>query len=177
MARVQADRADAVLALATTFRLHGYEGASLTAITAQTGLGKGSLYHFFPGGKEDMARAVLDEVGDWFRREVYGPLRADGPADQRLAAMFTAVETYFASRHLVCLFAAFALGQERDRFAEVITAYFSEWLDALEAATGDRELAADTVATLQGALILARALNDPAVFHATAARAHERLRS
>jgi hypothetical protein len=29
-------------------------------------LGKGSLYHFFPGGKEDMAKAVLDEVAVWF---------------------------------------------------------------------------------------------------------------
>lgn len=47
-----------------------------------------------------MARAVLDEVDDWFRREVYQPLRAADPPAERLAAMFTAVETYFASRHL-----------------------------------------------------------------------------
>jgi AcrR family transcriptional regulator len=163
VARVQAERAEVVLALATAFRVHGYEGASLAAITSRTGLGKGSLYHFFPGGKEDMARAVLDEVDDWFRREVYEPLRAEGPRSERLAAMFAAVENYFASRHLVCLFAAFALGQERDRFAERIRAYFAEWVAALSTVLPEDD-ATDTVATIQGALVLARAMDDPALF-------------
>ena len=70
MARTIAERPDAVLALANTFRLHGFEGASLSVISAETGLGKGSLYNFFPGGKEEMARAVLDEVNTWFRTRV-----------------------------------------------------------------------------------------------------------
>ena len=173
MTPVPAGRSEAVLALASAFRRHGYEGASLAAISARTGLGKGSLYHFFPGGKEEMARAVLDEVDAWFQREVYRPLRAEGPAPQRLAAMFTAVESYFASRHLVCLFAAFALGQERERFAERIGAYFAEWIAAL-ATVLPREEASDTVATIQGALVLARALDDPVLFQDTLTRLQER---
>ena len=32
-------------------------------IQQETGVGRGSLYHFFPEGKTDMARAVLDQVG------------------------------------------------------------------------------------------------------------------
>ena len=63
MPRVISERADALPALAEVFREHGFEGASLSLISERTGLGKGSLYHFFPGGKEEMAAAVLDDIG------------------------------------------------------------------------------------------------------------------
>ncbi len=56
------DRSDAVPLLAELFREHGFAGASLSEITRRTGLGKGSLYHIFPDGKEEMARAVLEDV-------------------------------------------------------------------------------------------------------------------
>ena len=48
--------------VAEVFRAHGYEGATLSVITEATGLGKGSLYHFFPGGKEELAAAVLADL-------------------------------------------------------------------------------------------------------------------
>jgi AcrR family transcriptional regulator len=56
------ERADVVPLLAEIFRELGFEGATLSRITERTGIGKGSLYHFFPGGKEEMAAAVLAEV-------------------------------------------------------------------------------------------------------------------
>ena len=56
------ERRDVLRALGEVFRAHGYEGASLTLITEATGLGKGSLYHLFPGGKEQMAAEVLAEI-------------------------------------------------------------------------------------------------------------------
>ncbi|TGQ06111.1 helix-turn-helix domain-containing protein, partial [Mesorhizobium sp. M00.F.Ca.ET.217.01.1.1] len=57
MRRIAPERADLPSIIGEVFREHGYEGASLALIGAATGLGKGSLYHFFPGGKEEMARA------------------------------------------------------------------------------------------------------------------------
>jgi len=181
MARLMTGRADAVLALAGVFRTYGYEGASLSAISEQTGLGKGSLYNFFPGGKEEMATAVLDQVGAWFQDEVYEPLRSPGqPAEVRIAAMLTTVEKYFTSRQLVCLFGAFALGRERERFAERIRAYFTGWISALQETfpsgmVDAGELATDLVASIQGALILARALDDPEVLRGTLIRAQTRV--
>ncbi len=41
--------------LAAAFRRDGYDGASIARLSAATGLGKASLYHYFPGGKQDMA--------------------------------------------------------------------------------------------------------------------------
>ena len=52
------DRSAAIPALAEAFREHGFEGASLAQLCEATGLGKGSLYHFFPGGKDEMAEVV-----------------------------------------------------------------------------------------------------------------------
>ena len=52
-------REEAVARLGDVFREHGFEGTSLSVITAATGLGKGSLYNYFPGGKDEMAAAAL----------------------------------------------------------------------------------------------------------------------
>lgn len=64
------ERADVIPLIAEVFREFGFEGTSLSRITEKTALGKGSLYHFFPGGKEEMAGAVLAHVDAWFEREV-----------------------------------------------------------------------------------------------------------
>ncbi len=41
--------------LGLLFRANGYDGSSLGDIAAATGLQKSSLYHRFPGGKQQMA--------------------------------------------------------------------------------------------------------------------------
>ena len=167
------ERAAAVPALAEAFREHGFAGASVTALCAATGLGKGSLYNFFPGGKEEMAGAVLADVDAWFTASVFAPLRAAQAGDpEAVRAMFDAVTAYFRSGRRVCLPGAFALGRERDLFAAAIAGYFERWIAALAGALraaghgeqAARAAAAETVAAIQGAIVLSRALDDPEVF-------------
>ncbi|WP_376781775.1 TetR/AcrR family transcriptional regulator [Rhizobium rhizoryzae] len=62
-------------------------GASLAVISNATGLGKGSLYHLFPNGKEEMVRVVLAEIEQWFQEAVYSPLRDGTDANTAIAAM------------------------------------------------------------------------------------------
>ena len=58
---------DALLdGLLGVFRRYGYEGASLTRISAATGLKRSSLYYRFPGGKPEMVGAVLARANAWF---------------------------------------------------------------------------------------------------------------
>ena len=174
------DRNSAVALLAEVFRTYGFEGASLARISEGTGLGKGSIYNFFPGGKEEMAEAVLGEIDGWFRTQVFQPLRQATDVQQGVADMFTAVGSYFLSGRKVCLVGVFALGQERDRFAGQVQSYFAEWVQALAAALqrGGRDaasaqaLAEEVVGGIQGALVLARAADEPELFM----RALERLR-
>jgi AcrR family transcriptional regulator len=179
---VVAERADVLPALAEVFREHGFEGASLALIGERTGLGKGSLYHFFPGGKEEMAAAVLAEIDGWFEQHIFQPLREEDPR-RAVPEMIRAVDGYFRSGRRVCLVGALALGDVRDRFGAAIRGYFAAWTDALaqalERAGRDeavaRDRAEDAVAAIQGALVLARALDDPAAFRRSLARIEARL--
>lgn len=184
MARTIAERSDVVPRLAEVFRTYGFEGASLARITQGTGLGKGSIYHFFPGGKEEMADAVLTEIDTWFREQVFLPLAACDDVAAGLDRMFGAVANYFLSGRKVCLVGLFALGQERDRHAQQVKGYFAEWIAALAAALqrGGRAaadaaaLAEEVVGGIQGALVLARAHDQPELFMRALARLRERVR-
>jgi len=176
-------RAALIPVLAEVFRNFGYEGASLARLGEATGLGKGSLYHLFPDGKDEMCTAVLADIDDWFQREVFQPLR-DGPDPQAgIAHMFAQVEAYFLSGRKVCLVGVFALVNVRDRFAISVHSYFADWTRALQAAlersghapADAAMLAEEVVAAMQGGLVLARALDDPAVFVRTLRRWQQRL--
>ena len=178
MARMIRERSDVLPMLAEVFREHGFEGASLALITAATGLGKGSLYHFFPGGKEEMAAAVLEEIDGWFEREIYAPLRHQSDPVIAIVITLGAVEDYFRSGRRVCLVGAFALGETRDRFKEGLRSYFTRWIEALVMALtrsgrSDRDarlLAEDAVLSIQGAIVLSRALDDTGPFTRTITR-------
>jgi TetR/AcrR family transcriptional regulator, lmrAB and yxaGH operons repressor len=177
-------RAEAIPLLAEVFREHGYEGASLARITAATGLGKGSLYHFFPGGKEEMAVAVLSEIDAWFETHVFAPLRSPDDPRAAIADMFASASAYFRSGRRVCLVGAIALADTRDMFAAAVRDYFQRWIRALSDAlqlTGTPRPVADAAAEevvsgIQGAIVLARALNDSRAFDRAVARLKERLR-
>ena len=182
MVRRIAERGDVIPALAETFREHGFAGASLSEITKRTGLGKGSLYHFFPNGKEEMAQAVLDDVAGWFEANVFMPLRENEDPAAGIDHMFKAVIRFFHSGRRVCLVGTFALDDTRDRFASEIQSYFAAWTRALAAALkrggfgsrAARETAEDVVAGIQGALVLARAHDDSAPFTRAMKRLHQR---
>jgi len=183
VARVIAERDDVIPMLAEVFRTYGFEGASLARISEGTKLGKGSIYHFFPGGKEEMAEAVLAQVDAWFKHHVFEPLNEAADAMEGIRAMFDDVGRYFLSGRRVCLVGVFALGSERDRFSNRVRDYFAAWIDALAAAlvrTGRtpqeaQALAREVVGGIQGALVLARALNQTEIFTETLSSLQGRL--
>jgi TetR/AcrR family transcriptional repressor of lmrAB and yxaGH operons len=165
------EKIDVIPLVAEALRDLGYEGASFSRITERTALGKGSLYHFFPGGKEEMAAEVLAHVDAWFATNVFRPLEEDEP-QAAIAHMLTAVDDYFRSGQRICLVGSFALDATRDRFVDAIQRYFVRWITALCGAlnrTGKdpdtaKHLAEDAVLAIQGALVLTRATMDNALF-------------
>ena len=177
MARLINEKSDVLPLVAEIFRELGYEGASFGQITKRTRISKGSLYHFFPGGKEQMATEVLAEIDGWFTKNIYEKLETGEPASAILN-MWTEVERYFHSGRRVCLVGAFALDATRDRFAAAIHDYFARWISAfasclvhagVESALASAQ-AEEAVLGIQGALVLARALNDEMVFTRTIQR-------
>jgi len=183
MARQIAARDEVVPLLGEIFREHGYAGTSLSEITNQTGLGKSSLYHFFPGGKSEMAEAVLSEIDAWFTKNVFLMLREDNDPLQGIDAMFDEVDRYFNSGRRICLVGAFALDNTRDLFFQEVSNYFAEWIKALTlalkryslSASEAKMLAEEVVVGIQGALVLARSQNNARYFTRTIERLRERV--
>lgn len=183
--KAEKQRAALIPVLAEIFRAYGYEGASLSRISEGTGLGKGSLYKLFPGGKDEMVNAVLADIDDWFQRRVFRPLLDMADARAGVDQMFVEVEGYFLSGHKVCLLGVLALVNVRDRFAEQVKDYFVDWAQALQAAlqrcgignSAATDLSETILAGIQGALVLARALDDASIFGRCLARLQQQLPS
>ena len=183
MVKQIAERADLLPKLAEIFRRHGYAGASLAAIGAATGLGKGSLYYFFPGGKSQMAEAVLADTNAWFERAILGPLRHPGPPADAIREMCRAIEAHHKGGKRVCAFALFAADETQPMFAPALRRHFQLWTEALarvlvlkgRGAAAARTEAFDAIATIQGAIVLARAAEDGRVFAGAVARLEARL--
>lgn len=182
MVRTVFEKPDAIALVAEVFRELGYEGASMSEITARTKLSKGSLYHFFPGGKEEMAAEIMTNIDAWFVKEMFAPLEESEPR-AAIARMWETADSYFRSGRRVCLIGAFALDETRDRFSAAIRGYFHRWIEALAGAlvkaglsgSEAKALAEEAVIGIQGALMLARALGDETVFARTLERLKRRL--
>jgi AcrR family transcriptional regulator len=58
------------------FRQYGYDGATLSKISIAAGLGKASLYHHFPGGKDEMVEAMLDYLECWLEQNILQTLNS-----------------------------------------------------------------------------------------------------
>ncbi|MEM7411566.1 MAG: TetR/AcrR family transcriptional regulator [Myxococcota bacterium] len=72
MPRVDTHQKRAMLEAAVRlFRRHGYERTSMLDVVRESGGPRGSLYHYFPGGKVDLARQAIElanaAVRDWIQ--------------------------------------------------------------------------------------------------------------
>ena len=165
-------RQEVVERLMQVVRRRGYDGASLAELSKATGLGKSSLYHYFPDGKDDMVRAVLDHLEQQLRTMVFVPLRGPEPARRRLDDMVKTLDSYYRGGSEACVLGNLVLGTSRTRFRAKLRAIFDEWIDALATALVDggisrsvaRSRAEDAVMQVEGALILAGGMSDTALF-------------
>jgi len=165
-------RDEVVARIQNVFRDYGFDGASLAEISSATGLGKSSLYHYFPGGKEDMAIAVLERIAGWMNERVLGPLRAGGSPQSRLRAMTKTLDEFYVGGRNACVLGNLVVGGSREKFQAYLGEAFREWIGALRALAVEagvrgadaQHRAEDAVVRIEGALILAGGLDDPAPF-------------
>lgn len=176
--RALTDRQSAVPALAEAFREHGFEGASLAVLSKATGLGKGSLYNFFPGGKEEMMAAVLANIDAWFVDAIFQPLEDGLDPQAAIIAMFDDVTAYFRSGRRVCIVGCLGLNTAGQAFSGQLAQYFARWIRALAQCLEKGgvpqglalALAEEAVSGIQGAIVLARSLDEAASFQRIVAR-------
>jgi AcrR family transcriptional regulator len=165
----QGTRERIVTSSAELFRRQGYTGTGMKQIVAEARAPFGSVYHFFPGGKEQLGAEVVRWSG-----EMYGlllPAIFDPAPD-----VVTAVRTFFtlAGEDLrasgwadACPIATVALevSSSSEEMREACADVFDGWITAGTARFRDagateeqaRELAIGMIAALEGAFVLARA--------------------
>ncbi len=166
-----------VVMLMEMFRRHGFEGVSMADVAKATGIGKSSLYHHFPGGKDEMAAAVMATVAAWVGDNIVAPLAAPGPRAARVEAMLENLVALYDGGEKPCLIASMLVGAEAGPVLPAIRAAIMAWLDALQRALEEtgappeaaRPAARDAVARIQGALVLCRAIGEREPFAAALA--------
>ncbi|MEN8145380.1 MAG: TetR/AcrR family transcriptional regulator [Gemmatimonadota bacterium] len=161
--------------LSEVFRTHGYDGASLSKISEATGLRRASLYHRFPGGKTEMAEAVLKWAGEWLATNALAPLAGSGPPEDRLRQMAEKLDEFYEGGRRSCLLDALSFGLEEGGIRDHQKAGMEAWIEAIATMLREsgipprtaRERAEDAVIRIQGGLVMSRAKGDPLPFQRT----------
>src|SRR5690606_9419675 len=170
MQRMASTRERIVTAGAELFRRQGYTGTGVKQIITRAEAPFGSLYHFFPGGKQQLGAEVIREAGLPYAAlfDIYIAAAddlVDGIESAFAGAAETLVETDYAD---ACPIATIALEVAssnenlRPATAEVFEAWLAKGTEVYTAfglsAEDARRLAIATVTSLEGAFVLSRSL-------------------
>jgi TetR/AcrR family transcriptional regulator, transcriptional repressor for nem operon len=160
-----------VSAAARAIRRSGYDGTGVADIMKEAGLTHGAFYAHFPSREAMLAEAASRACAE--AAAGAADLVAKVPSDQTLASMLRA---YLSPEHLAqielgCPLAA--LGSETPRqtpeVRRVTTRHIKETIDLIArqlpdwGQPGAHERALVTLATMVGALVLARTVDEPAL--------------
>ena len=148
-------------ATAELFRRQGYSGTGLKQIVAEANAPFGSLYHHFPGGKQQLGDEVIRAGGAFFGALVAAVYDEEVAAGDSIRAVFEgAAQTLEATDFQdACPIATVALevASTNDGLRRATADVFEEWTVALAERLGDRDSALAVIAALEGAFVLCRA--------------------
>ena len=170
---------EAVIAAATRLiHVHGYNAMALDDVLRESGVGKGNFYYHFKS-KEDLGHAILDQIVDGFLERTLAPCFADpdAPPLGQIRCFLDRVLEAQRQRNCVggCVMGNLAseLSDVHEGFRTRLATLFTEWqarlATALESARRRGELAGASepetvarfvVATLEGAILLAKVSKD-----------------
>jgi len=157
-----ASRDEIIDRLFNVFRDRGFDGASLADLSRATGLGKSSLYHYFPQGKEQMAEAVLGRAEALIDRAILGVAQGPEPLKLRLRKIVATLEQIYAGGRTPCVLGQLATSGIGTVARHSLRQSFEHWIDGIAKLAAEagmpparsRNFGEDWVARLQGALIL-----------------------
>jgi AcrR family transcriptional regulator len=168
---------------AELFRRQGYNGTGIKQILAAANAPFGSLYHFFPGGKEDLGAQTIRSSGQLYM-ELFATIAVQAPdvlsavSDFFTGAAQTLEETDYAD---ACPIATVALevASTNEPLRETCAEVFEAWIGGASAyfvAAGiapekARELALSMLCLLEGAFIFCRAMRSTESLHVAGASA------
>lgn len=167
------------------FRQQGYHKTSMSDLAAACGLQKGSFYHYFKN-KEALMEAVLERLHQYYHKKVFSiAYEKDKSAEERFIALFEKQEPIISGDFSGCLFGNMTLenSSHQVNFNESLKAFFSDWQAAFQELYQENHppevaltLAKQSVAEVEGALMLMRLYEDRSYLTATCQRILARLR-
>lgn len=161
-----------VEAAAASLAVRGYRGTGLKQLADDSEAPIGSLYHFFPGGKDDIAAAGLAWSASGYAERVGSVLaETENAAEAVRHAFRRAAETLEATDYAdACPIATVALevASTNEPLRRVTGEIFEDWLRGLDAwfaaagfpADECRPLSTMLLAALEGGFLLCRAARD-----------------
>jgi len=182
MPRPDRSRAALVDTAALLFRRQGYAATGVNQILEAASVKAGSLYHHFPGGKQELAADVVGSVGGDIERRLRGFLDSDVGVADIVDAWIDLMSAGLASDRRdgcpiepIATESVNASPQVRDASARVFASWCLAVADRLRAdgwpdAEADQTALA-VVALLEGALILSRIAGEAAPLNAAKAAA------
>ncbi|MCH8619270.1 TetR/AcrR family transcriptional regulator [Undibacterium sp. TS12] len=165
-------REEVVSRILQEFRSHGYDGTSLARLSQATGLGRSSLYHYFPNGKEDMASAAMAAVGEIFVNDVLAALNSPGDPRQRFMAFAAQLSVFYHAGNTSCLTDVFSMGGAAALFQQYLSLRVANLMRHIAAVVAEAGFdqaesmrrAENAIISIQGSLVVSRALGDNAPF-------------
>ncbi|HUO34383.1 MAG TPA: TetR/AcrR family transcriptional regulator [Candidatus Acidoferrum sp.] len=154
------------------FRTYGFEGATMTRLSAATGLEKASLYHRFPGGKKEVALAVAAGVMKWFTANVFDVLKQPGPPQKRLRAAADQLRIFYADGSKSCILDLLSIPAGGPELAAGLKGALQAWQKAFAEVSRESGYSAkeatrraeDAIIRIEGSLVLSRVLGDSKPF-------------
>ncbi|NGX07874.1 TetR family transcriptional regulator [Mycobacteroides franklinii] len=163
-----------VAATCELFRRQGMTGTGLKQIARSAGAPFGSIYHFFPGGKAQLADEAIRASGAMYRDLVLAIFDQGGPdlASTIRTAFAAAAENLIATDYAdACPIATIALevASTDDALRRATADVFTDWIEqGAERIAGSglppdvcRSLIVGFITSLEGAFVLSRALRSP----------------
>jgi len=159
-----------IVSTALLVRERGARATSLDAVLEHSGAPRGSVYHHFPGGREQLLREATDYAGEYVARRLErtateDPLRAvDTMLDEYRESLLAS--DFRAGCPVVAV--AVETAEEGPDLREHVVAAFDRWrqifargfaASGIDVARSD-ELALLVVSGFEGALIVSRAYRD-----------------
>jgi TetR/AcrR family transcriptional repressor of lmrAB and yxaGH operons len=148
----------------------GYSGTGLTAVIEHASAPKGSVYFHFPDGKEGIGVAAVQLAASQFELLIAETAAAAGSAAEAARAAIEALATIVGEsdfrRGCPVSVVTLEMGAANERLRQACAAAFESWIGPtavlLEADGLEREearsLATVVVSTIEGAVIVSRAM-------------------
>lgn len=167
MARTSTSRERILQATEMLLREGGLAAAGIKQVVGVSGAPIGSVYHYFPGGKEQMVIETLQRHGQKARDLLGAAFAGDRPLPEQIRELFSTAAREFdrmgGTKSCAIGNVTLDLGRGEEALRGTCCACFDSWVHALEPLLPwpderrRRSFAEMLIVALEGAFVLARA--------------------